>query len=63
MQVRFSFSEFSELLSRVGVIISKDRQDTFEKLFEQLTEREAELSRPRMLMCLGRDFTKIQKQN
>ena len=58
-QKRFNYSEFAELLERIGVKISNDRIPTLQKLFEQMSERQEELSRAKIIMCFGREFTNI----
>ena len=60
-QRRFTFDEFRELLTRVGVRITDDKVPTLQKLFEQMAEGQEDLSRARMIECFGTEFTNIGK--
>ena len=55
-QKRFDFGEFKELLTRLGVQIPSEKQFTLQRLFDQMCERQAELARGRMILCLGSEF-------
>ena len=60
-QKRFDFRQFSELLQRIRVKISKDRIPTLQILFDQMAEREEELSRAKILIYFGREFNNVGK--
>lgn len=39
--------------------LGKDRTPALQKLFEQMSEHQEELSRPRLILCFGTQFTNI----